>query len=589
LLSQVTSDFAGETDYAYDSDGQLTGESSLLVSNTFSYDANGNRVGGGYVVGPGNRLLADGTWSYSYDAEGNLVGKTHLMTGDRWTYRYDHRNQMTLAEKRDASGAVVLYAVYKYDVFGNRIEKAVDWDGDGPNAAVVTRYVLDGWNNMKPTPIGNEHFDIHAELDGANQLIARYLHGDEFDQTFARVDLGAANASERVQWYLTDHLNSVRLVLDETGAVLDQIAYDAFGNIVAQLNPLLVNPILFTSREFDAETGLYYNRARYLDPTTGRWTTQDPLGFAAGDANLYRYVGNTPTTFLDPSGLDRIDYRDNGAGQTLVWYVPERWFWRGDGPRQLIGVLTQINGQSYVRRFVDGQAMFVPLHLVQGTTGFWADSVGNWDQWFRQNRQTDFSSTVASGWSQEFGVDLTGTVAELRRTGMDAYRDTYIIGPTVTVGMAVVPAGARIVSAPTTGTVRWAGGVPSEEGLRLVDSARRSLQVPTSRNIAFAESVIEGRGRQLVTGVSGSVSPPGTVASPTSRLFQTRATRGAIPTQWDSEVKILADIARGLPRDARGTINLFTERPPCPSCRGVIDQFREMFPNITVNVTHGGR
>jgi RHS repeat-associated protein len=266
FLSQVTSDFAGETDYAYDSDGQLTGESSLLVSNTFSYDANGNRVGGGYVVGPGNRLLSDGTWSYSYDAEGNLVGKTHLLTGDRWTYRYDHRNQMTLAEKRDTTGAVVLLAVYQYDVFGNRIEKSVDFDGDGPNAAVVTRYVLDGWNNSKPTPIGNEHFDIHAELDGANQLIARYLHGDEFDQTFARVDLRAANASERVLWYLTDHLNSVRLVLDESGGVLDQIAYDAFGNIVARLNPLVDHPLLFTSREFDAETGLYYNRARYLDP-----------------------------------------------------------------------------------------------------------------------------------------------------------------------------------------------------------------------------------------------------------------------------------------------------------------------------------
>jgi RHS repeat-associated protein len=129
------------------------------------------------------------------------------------------------------------------------------------------------------------------------------LHGDEFDQTFARVDLRAANASERVQWYLTDHLNSVRLVLDETGAVLDQIAYDAFGNIVAQLNPLLANPILFASREFDAETGLYYNRARYLDPSTGRWTTQDPMGFAAGDANLYRYVFNNPVVYTDPSGL----------------------------------------------------------------------------------------------------------------------------------------------------------------------------------------------------------------------------------------------------------------------------------------------
>jgi RHS repeat-associated protein len=127
------------------------------------------------------------------------------------------------------------------------------------------------------------------------------------DQTFARVSYGEPGVSTpgflpEVHWLLTDHLNSVRLVLDENGAVLDQIAYDAFGNIVAQLNPLFDNPILFTSREFDAETGLYFNRARYLDPTTGRWTTQDPLGFAAGDTNLYRYVGNTPTLLVDPSG-----------------------------------------------------------------------------------------------------------------------------------------------------------------------------------------------------------------------------------------------------------------------------------------------
>jgi RHS repeat-associated protein len=55
-------------------------------------------------------------------------------------------------------------------------------------------------------------------------------------------------------------------------------------------------------------TGLYYNRARYLDPTTGRWTTQDPLGFAAVDANLYRYVGNRATIATDPSG-------------NLAWFV----------------------------------------------------------------------------------------------------------------------------------------------------------------------------------------------------------------------------------------------------------------------------
>ena len=55
-------------------------------------------------------------------------------------------------------------------------------------------------------------------------------------------------------------------------------------------------------RVFDFETGLYSNRARDLDPTTGRWTTQDPMGFAAGDANLYRYVGNMATMATDPSG-----------------------------------------------------------------------------------------------------------------------------------------------------------------------------------------------------------------------------------------------------------------------------------------------
>jgi RHS repeat-associated protein len=131
-----------------------------------------------------------------------------------------------------------------------------------------------------------------------------------------------------VHWLLTDHLNSVRLVLDESGALLDQIAYDAFGTIVAQLNPLLANPILFASREFDAETGLYYNRARYLDPSTGRWTTQDPLGFAAGDANLYRYVGNMATMATDPSGLILYDW----LADRIVNNAPASWVEAWAGP-----------------------------------------------------------------------------------------------------------------------------------------------------------------------------------------------------------------------------------------------------------------
>ena len=56
-------------------------------------------------------------------------------------------------------------------------------------------------------------------------------------------------------------------------------------------------------REYDAEIDLQYNRARYYDPGTGRWISQDPLGFGAGDSNLYRYCFNKPTEASDPSGF----------------------------------------------------------------------------------------------------------------------------------------------------------------------------------------------------------------------------------------------------------------------------------------------
>jgi RHS repeat-associated protein len=64
---------------------------------------------------------------------------------------------------------------------------------------------------------------------------------------------------------------------------------------------------LFTGREFDPATGLQYNRARWYDASVGRWIAEDPLGFAAGDTNVNRYVGNGPTIATDPSGLQEYD------------------------------------------------------------------------------------------------------------------------------------------------------------------------------------------------------------------------------------------------------------------------------------------
>ncbi|MEW6609965.1 MAG: RHS repeat-associated core domain-containing protein, partial [bacterium] len=62
------------------------------------------------------------------------------------------------------------------------------------------------------------------------------------------------------------------------------------------------NSYLFTGREIDAESGLYYYRARYYDSEVGRFVTQDPIGFEGG-INLYAYVGNNPINLIDPTGL----------------------------------------------------------------------------------------------------------------------------------------------------------------------------------------------------------------------------------------------------------------------------------------------
>ncbi|MDR2439144.1 MAG: RHS repeat-associated core domain-containing protein, partial [Planctomycetaceae bacterium] len=84
---------------------------------------------------------------------------------------------------------------------------------------------------------------------------------------------------------------------------------------------------LFTSRRLDKETGLMYYRNRYYHPVMGRFTTIDPLGYDAGDVNLYRYVNNQPEILKDPMGLDVIWHGD-------WWYDSDRtWddWWRGWG------------------------------------------------------------------------------------------------------------------------------------------------------------------------------------------------------------------------------------------------------------------
>jgi RHS repeat-associated protein len=87
------------------------------------------------------------------------------------------------------------------------------------------------------------------------------------------------------------------------GNVSSHVSYDAFGMILASSNTSITTRFGFTGREFDAETGLNFYRARYYDPSIGRFLSEDPLRHASLDFSLYRYVRNHPTLFTDSQGL----------------------------------------------------------------------------------------------------------------------------------------------------------------------------------------------------------------------------------------------------------------------------------------------
>jgi RHS repeat-associated protein len=285
----------GRVDYSYDQTGQLVSadySSSTVADEIYQYDASGNRTDSDIVTGANNRLLADDRFDYSYDAQGNTVQKLERATGNRRTFLYDHENRLVFTETRSSSGTVLSNVSYRFDALGRRISRVADADGAGPSASTTETFVYDGT-------------DVWLEANGAGSVTVRYLHGDGVDDPIARYRTDQESLSavgQGLAWYLTDHLGSVRAIAEGSGAIVDEITYDSFGNIVLETNPTWGDRIKFTGREWDGEAGLYYYRARMYDPASGRFVSADPIGFAAGDANLYRYVGNMPGVFTDPSG-----------------------------------------------------------------------------------------------------------------------------------------------------------------------------------------------------------------------------------------------------------------------------------------------
>ena len=309
-LTQLT-DIDGSIDYTYNGSSQLTGADYTDISRTdetYEFDVNGNRISShthneDYQTSTGNRLLSDGTFNYDYDDRGNLLFRTEITTGSTREFVWDHGNRLIRVTDKDNGGIATQRVNYAYDTLDRRIAKAIDVDGDGAGGETVTHFVY----------FGDDVLLEFTDPDGSGITVptisARYLHGPATDQVLAREDY-SGGVSQGVLWHLSDNLGTVRDLANHAGTVVNHIKYDAFGNVINQSGPLQTTRYLFTGRELDTETSLYYYRARYYDPAIGRFISEDPIGFEGGFTNLFSYVGNSPTFLTDPTGLQAASSSD---------------------------------------------------------------------------------------------------------------------------------------------------------------------------------------------------------------------------------------------------------------------------------------
>jgi RHS repeat-associated protein len=173
---------------------------------------------------------------------------------------------------------------FTYDPFGRRIRKVSP-------AGATTIYVYDGSN-------------IEEELNADGTLGERYTYGPGVDEPLV------GQRQPKIFFYEADGLGSITSLTDPTGAVAATYTYDSFGFLTNSTGSA-TNWFRYTARQFDSDTALYYYRARYYDPTVGRFISEDPIGFLGGP-NFYRYASNRPTHFADPYGFSDRDV------QTLI-------------------------------------------------------------------------------------------------------------------------------------------------------------------------------------------------------------------------------------------------------------------------------
>jgi RHS repeat-associated protein len=239
--------------------GNRTKEVSLVGTTNYAYDA-------------ADRLLSAGAEAFTYDRNGNELSKTSRQ--GTLAYAYDAANRLIGASTRGFTSA------YTYDGDGNRVGQTV-------NGATYA-YVNDVATSL-PVVLNEQGPDGNITYGYGLGLI------EEASSTFN-------------YFYHYDGLGSAIALTDAAGKPQAAYAYDAWGNPLLNIsdNVGTKNKFRFTGEALDPGSGLYYLRARYYDPSVGRFTSKDPFaGFPLRPLflNTFLYVLNQPTKLVDPKGL----------------------------------------------------------------------------------------------------------------------------------------------------------------------------------------------------------------------------------------------------------------------------------------------
>jgi RHS repeat-associated protein len=349
-LSTVVDWNNATTTYLYDNDAQLASKTlPNTIKGTYAYDSNGNlstltykkgtaaytkytytrdnignvteedetkssgtHVYNDYTYDAANQLTMNDapadTYNYTYDDVGNMA--TSVTASGTSTYTYNNANQLTA--KTNAARS------FTYDAQGNQITdtgKTLGYNYDNQltslvNGATTTNYIYDATGNrIDKTQAGTGATNYQYISTGNNRVLQAknitastsqyYLYGLE------QISQGDTASSTR-QYPITDGQGTVRYLTNNSGTTITNgtFAYDPYGKQTS--GSAVLSSYMFHSEQKDSESGLTYLRARYYDPTIGRFTSKDPMsGTTSNPAsqNGYNYANDDPINLSDPLGL----------------------------------------------------------------------------------------------------------------------------------------------------------------------------------------------------------------------------------------------------------------------------------------------